>query len=292
MTVSTAPVSTSVAAAAPVAARRRSVTAGTVGLVAGLLIILGLLAAAWLYPLPYDPDAISGDFNQAPSSAHWFGTDAVGGDLFSRTIRAARTDLPLALSGTALALVLGVVGGLLASGHGPWGERFMRVLDTFQSLPLLIITIALVAMSGNRLYMVAVAIAMISGPFFVRLVRSQALSLRESRFVEASVAAGASPVRVMARHLLPNMRSLVLAQTALTAANALLVVAALSFIGVGVQVPTPSWGSMVQTGGKLLTTGQWWLTVFPAAAIFLCVLSFNMIADGLRDRSAGRRERS
>ncbi len=270
---------------------RRRLTGGTVGLVLGSAVILVILFAGWFLPLKYDPNGISSQVLSAPSHAHPFGTDEAGADVFARTVRAARTDLPLALAGTALAVFVGVVGGLLASSKNAWSERFMRGLDAFQSLPLLILTVALVVISGNSLYMVVIAVALISGPFFIRLVRSQALTLRESRFVEASVAAGCGPVRVMARHLLPNLRSLILAQTALTAANALLLIAALSFIGVGVQPPTPSWGSMIRTGAGLVTTGQWWLAFFPAISIFACVLSFNLIADGLRDRSAGRRER-
>jgi peptide/nickel transport system permease protein len=282
------------AAAGRVRVDRRTVRRpafGTVGLVLGCLIVVAFLAAGWWLPLPHDPNGISGDVLRQPGHGHLFGTDEVGADVFSRTVRAARTDLPLALAGTALALVVGVTGGLLASAKNRWGERLMRVLDAFQSLPLLVLTVALVVISGNSLIMVVITVALISGPFFIRLVRSQALTLRESRFVEASIAAGSSPARVMVRHLLPNLRSLILAQTALTAANALLLIAALSFIGVGVQPPTPSWGAMIRSGAGLVTTGQWWLAFFPAVAIFLCVLSFNLIADGLRDRSAARRER-
>ncbi len=288
-TTTSAPVVTAVV---PAATRRRRPVIGTLGLYFGVLVIAVVLLAGWFLPLHYNPNDISPDVLTGPGGGHLFGTDEAGADVFARTVRAARTDLPLALIGTALALVVGVVGGLAASSKSKWGERLMRGLDAFQALPLLILTVALVVISGNSLSMVVVAIVLISGPFFIRLVRSQALALRESRFVEASVAAGTSPVRVMVRHLLPNLRSLILAQTALTAANALLLIAALSFIGVGVQPPTPSWGSMIRTGAGLVTTGQWWLALFPALAIFVCVLSFNLIADGLRDRSAGRRERS
>ncbi len=280
----------------PTTAAHRSVRrprAGTAGIVVGCVVVGVILLSGWFLPLPFSPTAIDpGAQFAAPGGAHLFGTDEVGGDVFSRTIAAARTDLPLALGGTLLALVIGVAGGLGASSRGPWGERVMRVLDVLQSLPLLVVTVALVALSGNSLFMVAVAIALISGPLFVRLVRSRALSLRESRFVEAATASGTSSMRIMIIHILPNLRTLVLAQTAMTAANALLVVAAMSFIGVGVQPPTPSWGAMIQTGAGGVTTGRWWLALFPALAIFLCVLSFNLIADGLRDRGAGRRARS
>ena len=150
----------------------------------------------------------------------------------------------------------------------------MRGLDAFQSLPLLILTIALVVIANNSLFMVAVAIALVSGPFYVRIVRSQAIVLRESRFIEAAVASGAGTTRVMVKHMLPNMRSLILAQTALTGA---------------VVPPTPSWGAMIRIGSGQLVTGQWWAVLFPGLALFACIISFNLVADGLRDRAGRKR---
>jgi peptide/nickel transport system permease protein len=182
-----------------------------------------------------------------------------------------------------------VVGGLLVSTRHRSSEWIMRGLDAFQALPLLIVTIALVVIANNSLIMVAVAICFVSGPFYIRLVRSQTLALRDSRFVEASRASGTSPVRLMVRHLLPNLRNLILTQTANTAAVALLVVAALSFLGVGTVPPTPSWGAMIRDGSDQLVTGQWWDAFFPGLALFACILSFNLIADGLRDRASRQR---
>jgi peptide/nickel transport system permease protein len=258
----------------------------TVGLTVGLVIIIGLLLAGYLLPLRHGPNAISESVLKGPSSKHWFGTNEVGQDVFARTIRAARTDLPLALEGTALATIVGVAGGLAVSTRSRASEWIMRFLDAFQALPLLIVTIALVVISNNSLTMVAVAICLVSGPFYIRLVRSQALALRESRFVEASRASGTSTTRLVIRHLLPNLRPLILTQTANTAAVALLVVAALSFLGVGTVPPTASWGAMIQDGSEQLVTGQWWDAAFPGIALFMCILSFNLIADGLRARSA------
>lgn len=259
----------------------------SVGLVTGLVVLGGLLLLAWFLPLRYSPNALgTGKVLQGPSSQHWFGTNEVGQDVFARTIRAARTDLPLALEGTALATVVGVVGGLAVSTRHRASEWIMRVLDAFQALPLLIVTIALVVISNNSLTMVAVAICLVSGPFYIRLVRSQALALRESRFVDASRAAGTGPVRLMVRHMLPNLRALIFTQTANTAAVALLVVAALSFLGVGTVPPTASWGAMIKDGSEQLVTGQWWDAAFPGLALFACIYSFNLVADGLRSRTA------
>ena len=156
-----------------------------------------------------------------------------------------------------------------------------EVLDGFQSLPLLVLILALVGLSGNQLYMVVIAIAIFGAPLYIRLVRSHVLTLRESRFIEAARATGASPYRVMRRHLLPNLRELILAQTSLILALSIVAIASLSFLGIGVQPPTPSWGQMIQSGANGLIAGQWWLVVFPGAAIFVSVLSFNVIADTL-----------
>lgn len=279
-------------AAAPLSRspRLRSRRWSSAGLVVGSTVLGALFLAGLFLPLRFGPTDLNIEaISLPPDGTHWFGTDEVGQDLFARTIRAARTDLPLALGGTALATVLGVVGGLAVSSRSRWSERIMRGLDAFQSLPLLILTIALVVIANNSLYMVAIAIALVSGPFYVRIVRSQAIVLRESRFIEAAVASGASTARVMWKHMLPNMRSLILAQTALTGAVALLVVASLSFIGVGVVPPTPSWGAMIRIGSGQLVTGQWWAVLFPGLGLFACIISFNLVADGLRDRAGRKR---
>jgi peptide/nickel transport system permease protein len=263
--------------------------AGSIGPWFGAAYIAALLIWAFLLPKPYDPNAIGvGDPTEGPSLKHLMGTDSVGADLLSRVVQSARLDIPLALLGTLFALTIGVFGGLLVSTKKPWAERLMRGVDAFQALPLLIVTLALVTISGNSLWMVAVSMAMISGPTFLRIVRSQALALRESRFVEAAQACGASPARIMRRYVLPNMLPIVLAQTALTAGVGVLLVAALSFLGIGIKPTSASWGSLINSGSREFNTGHWWLAVGPGLAIFLCVMSFNLIGDGLRDRSIGR----
>lgn len=280
------------APAAPVAdpAKARRGRVSSPSLIIGLSMIGVIFLAGLFLPLPFGPTEINtAATSLPPNGTHWFGTDQVGQDVFARTLRAARTDLPLALGGTALATLLGVAGGLAVSNKSRWSEWVMRGLDAFQSLPLLILTLALVVVSNNSLFMVAVAIALVCGPFYIRIVRSQAIVVRESRFIEAAIASGASTRRIMWVHMLPNLRAIILAQTALTGAIALLVVAALSFLGVGVVPPTPSWGAMIRAGAAQLVTGQWWNVLFPGLALFACIISFNLIADGLRDRAGRKR---
>lgn len=249
----------------------------------GLAVLAVVLLSGYFLPLPYSPtrpDALN--TLQPPSSEHWFGTDSDGFDVFARTVASARRDLPLAIGGTLASMLLGVPLGLLASTKGRWSERIMRGLDVFQSFPLVIIAIAIVTLTGNRLENVILAIMVINVPRFMRLIRSEALSLRESRFIEAAWAAGATRWRVLGRHLLPNVLGVSLAQSSLAAAHAIVVIAALSFLGVGVSPPEPSWGLMIQAGARLMTTGDWWTVVFPGLAVLLTVAALNLIADGLQ----------
>lgn len=246
-----------------------------------VLAIISLIAVA--YAVPYSP--VDDTNARRPSlvgpGTYWFGTDNLGRDVFRRVLAGARLDLPLALAGMASSLLLGVPLGLLASQKSRWAERFMRGLDMFQAFPLLVLAIVLVALAGNHLWMVVVAIALINTPRFIRLVRSEALSLRESRFVEAAVAIGATRARVMYRHLLPNTTNTILVQASLTAAQSIVVIAALAYLGIGIKPPKASWGAMIKDGSQGITTGQWWVCIFPGIAVFLCVLLFNQIADRL-----------
>jgi peptide/nickel transport system permease protein len=214
-----------------------------------------------------------------PDTVHWFGTDGDGFDVFSRTIAAARRDLPLAIVGTLLSLVIGSVLGLIASSRGRGSELMMRGLDVFQAFPLVILAVALVSLAGNRLENVVIAIVVINVPRFMRIVRAETLSVRESRFVEAARAIGASPRRVMFRHMLPNVMDVIVAQASLAVAYAIVVIAALGFLGVGVSPPEPTWGLMIQAGARQMTTGQWWVVAFPGLAVLTAVASFNLIAD-------------
>ncbi len=254
----------------------------SIGLWVGLIVIVALFLAGFLFPLPYDP--IKPDANavlNAPSALHWMGTDSLGFDIFSRVIAAAKRDLPLALGGALGAALLGVPLGLATTLRGRASNLIMRGLDAFQAFPLLVLSIALVTLTGNRLEMVVFAIIVIETPRFIRLIRSEGLAIRESRFIEAAEAMGASPARILFVHLLPNVTGVVLVQLSIAAAHSLTVVAALSFLGIGVSPPDPSWGVMIQNGARLMTSGEWWVSLFPGLAVFLAIMSLNLIADEL-----------
>lgn len=252
------------------------------GIVLGTLVLVTILTAAFLAPLPHDPfRPEAGGAYQAPSGDHLLGTDSSGFDVFSRTIVAGRIDLPLALAGTLISLAIGVPIGLAASSKGRWDEWIMRGLDVFQAFPLLVLAIVIVALTGNNLRNVVVAIVLINAPRFIRLTRSEALSVRESRYIEAARAMGATSRRVVWRHLLPNISGSILAQASLGAANAIVVIAALSFIGIGTSPTDASWGAMIRAGSQSMATGEWWIALGPGVAVFVTVLSFNAIADGI-----------
>ncbi|SHL34987.1 peptide/nickel transport system permease protein [Pseudonocardia thermophila] len=258
------------------------------GIVAGVAVLLFLLLASFLAPLPYDPvtpDPTS--VLQPPSAQHIFGTDANGFDVFSRVVAAGRSDLPLALAGTLASLVIGLLVGLPLSVKSKWSEGFMRALDAFQSFPLIVLSVTIVSLTGNDIQNILYAIVIINGPRFIRLIRSEALAIREARFIEAAIATGARPRRVMFRHIMPNVIDVCLVQCSLTTANAVIVIAALNFLGIGVSPPTPTWGSMVQVGAQAISTGQWWIAIWPGVAIFIAIASLNMLANGIQRRVEG-----
>jgi len=251
-------------------------------MILALTLIGGLILAGFFLPLPYNP--IHPNVYQLqlpPSRAHLFGTDDAGFDVFSRIIAASDHDLPLAMLGTLFAAVIGVPLGLLASSRGTLGGGIMRIVDAFQAFPVLVVAVVLVTLAGNHLENVILAIGIINVPRFIRLVRSESLVLRASRFVEAAIAVGNPPARVLFIHVLPNVAATVLAQAALAVANAIIVIAGLNFLGVGVSPPEPTWGSMLATGATTIAQGVWWMTIFPALAILLCVMAFNILADSV-----------
>jgi len=243
------------------------------------IVLFNLSFGAFIYNFAHDPYAT--DIIQRlspPGNGFIFGTDEVGFDIFSRTIIAGKIDLFISLSGTLAALLVGLPLGLMASDKTKNADRIMKVLDMFQAFPLLVLAIVIVAMWGNNIRNVIFAIILINIPRFTRLIRSEALTVRESRFIEVATAMGASKTRIISRHLLPNILGTLLAQASITTAHSIVVVAALSFIGIGVVPPEASWGSMIRAGSQYMMTGQWWMSIFPGLAIFISVLSFNTIS--------------
>jgi peptide/nickel transport system permease protein len=265
------------------ASRLLSGVRGNAALVAACVWLVGSVLAAVLAPLPYSPTAPDpAAVLAAPSGTHWLGTDQNGTDVLSRVIAAASNDIPLALAGALVAAVLGGAAGVALSRGGRITDACMRLLDLFQSLPVLVVALTIVALAGSSFTNVVIALGLIMIPQFVRITRAEALVVRSHRFIEASDAIGASGLRVTFRHVLPNVMPVVLAQLSLSAGTGLLAIAGLGFLGVGVQPSTPSWGLMLNGGAQFIGTGQWWVLLPPAFAIILSVLSFNALARGLQ----------
>jgi peptide/nickel transport system permease protein len=267
----------------------RSRLADYAGLAIGIGPLVLLYLASLFAPLPYSPTTPDTSvISLAPSAKHWFGTDASGFDVFSRTIDAARIDLPLAIGGTLIALLIGVPIGLAVSSEGWISNAVMRAVDAMQSLPLLIVAVAVVSLAGNHIGDVVFAIVLVTTPGFIRLVRGGALVVRKTRYVEAAVASGSRRSRILRVHVLPNVMDLVLAQFALGVGISVVVIAGLNFLGVGVAPPTPTWGSMISVGAGVINLGQWWVAVFPSMAILLVVVCVNIAARAVEDLTRAR----
>jgi peptide/nickel transport system permease protein len=253
-----------------------------VGLALVALLVLAAVAAP-LLPLA-DPVALAPkDRLLPPSGAHWFGTDDGGRDILSRVLHGARYSLMAAVVVLSLAVTVGTTIGL-AAGYfgGKVDEALMRLTDVFLAFPALLLAMGISAALGASLTNSMIAIALVWWPWYARLVRGQTLRLREEQFVEASRATGASSVRTLAQHILPNCLTPIIVQVSLDVGYAILTTASLSFIGLGAQPPTPEWGAMV-SAGKDYILDQWWIATFPGLAIFLAVVASNLLGDGLQE---------
>jgi ABC-type dipeptide/oligopeptide/nickel transport system permease subunit len=252
------------------------------GLVLALLSVGSALLAPWLSP--YAPDAMDYTAMLAePSLAHPLGTDDLGRDILSRMLHGARLSLAVSLGAVAIAVVIGVPLGLLAGyAGGLLDEALMRVVDSVMALPSLVLALTITAVLGSGLVNAMLAIAIVTTPTFTRLVRGQVLSVKQNDYVLAAQAVGVRPVTLVRRHVLPNAINPVIVQAALGIGFAIITESSLSFIGLGAQPPTATWGSMVQVGFQYLETAPWF-ALAPAAAIFVAVLGFNMLGEGLRE---------
>jgi peptide/nickel transport system permease protein len=252
----------------------------------GLFVVLTMVVLALLAPwiAPFDPLATSFALvRKAPSSAHWFGTDEVGRDVLSRVISGGRASLAAGVISVSIAIGLGVPVGMLAGYAGGVLDAVVsRVTDAMLAVPFLILAIALAAFLGPSLGNAMIAIGITATPIFVRLARGQVMNVRAEDYVEAARAVGNPPARILLRHVLPNILPPVIVQATLAIAAAIIAEASLSFLGLGQQPPAPSWGSMLNTAQRFLTQAPW-MAVFPGIAIFLTVLAFNLLGDGLRD---------
>jgi peptide/nickel transport system permease protein len=220
---------------------------------------------------------------QPPSGEHWFGTDDLGRDILSRIILGASVSLQVGFLAVAIALVIGATIGLLAGFYGRWvDDALMRVMDMLFAFPAVLLAIAVLAVRGPGSGNTALAIAIVYVPVFARVTRASVLGVREEVYVRASRSVGASDFRLLTRHVLPNAAPPIIVQTSISLAFAVLAEAALSFLGLGTQPPNPSWGLMLAEGRGFIDLA-WWIAFFPGMAIFLTVLCFNLLGDGLRD---------
>ena len=259
--------------------RRRGAAVG-LGVIA-LFVVLALLAS---FIAPHDPLATSWTaIRKAPNGAHWFGTDEIGRDVLSRVVWGARASLLAGVVSVLISLSIGVPVGLLAGYAGGTVDMLIsRVTDAVLACPFLILAIALAAFLGPSLTNAMIAIGISATPVFIRLTRAQTLAIKAEDFILAARAIGNAPWRVALRHVLPNVVPALIVQATLAIAAAVIAEASLSFLGLGQQPPEPSWGSMLNTAKNYVDSAPW-MAVWPGVSIFVLVLSFNLVGDGLRD---------
>ncbi|MCQ1570112.1 ABC transporter permease [Neorhizobium galegae] len=252
----------------------------------GLVVVLIMVFVAAFAPLlaPYDPAAQSWTaVRKAPSALHWMGTDEAGRDMLSRIIWGARASLMAGLTSVGIAMAIGVPLGLAAGFLGGLIDGLIsRFTDAMLACPFLILAIAFAAFLGPSLTNAMLAIGITAMPLFIRLTRGQVLSIKAEEYVEAASAVGNPQWRIAVRHILPNILPQLMVQATLTIASAIIAEASMSFLGLGLQPPAPSWGSMLNSAQRFLTNAPW-MALWPGMAIFMTVLSFNLLGDGLRD---------
>ena len=251
----------------------------------GVLAAVALTALAAPVILPYDPDAPDAERTlEPPGRRHWLGTDLYGRDQLTRIVYAGRVDLLVAVEATAIALSLGAALGAVAGYRGGWIDQvLMRIIDTIQAFPSFILAMGIAAALGNSVTNIVIAIAITHVPIYGRLIRGEMLRIRETEYAEAARTVGNRRRRIIFYHLLPNCFPPVVVQATLAMGFAILTVAALSYIGLGIRPPTSEWGAMTAEGASYIVSGEWWIFVFPGLAIMATVLSFNLLGDALRD---------
>lgn len=248
-----------------------------------VLLVLIFTAVFAEFLVPYDPNAMDYEMMVTPSISHPLGTDDLGRDLFSRIIQGTRISLFVGVSTVAISLVLGVLMGLAAGYYGGWIDMIiMRYIDIQWAFPNFIIAVYLVAVFGAGLSNIIVAISLAFLDDFARLTRGMVLTLKESQFVDAARVMGASDWRIMLRHILPNAAAPLIVQATVSVSYAILGEAGLSFLGLGVEADTPTWG-LILSESRSFISRAWWVGVFPGLAIMITVLSINFLGDALRD---------
>ncbi|MCM3362084.1 MULTISPECIES: ABC transporter permease [Bacillaceae] len=253
--------------------------------VTGSIMIIFILLLTLLTPFiaKYNPVAINPiDRMKAPSMEHFFGTDNLGRDVFSRVLYGARSSLTVAIFVALFSTIIGTVIGLLASYYRLMDNIMMRIMDGIMAIPEILLAIALMAALGPSKVNIIIALGIIFVPSIARTVRSNALAVKEIPFVEALKASGASSYRIIFHHILPNCMSSLLVQVTFVFAYSIIVEASLSFLGLGTPPPAPSWGSILQEGATVIDVA-WWMTLFPGLAIMITVIGLNLLGDGIRD---------
>lgn len=248
-----------------------------------VMLVASAILAPWL--VPYDPeDYFDYDaLNAPPTLTHWFGVDALGRDIFSRVLMGARISLAAGLLSVAIGAVIGTFMGLMAGYYQGWWDRItMRISDVLLAFPGMLLAIGVVAILGSSMVNVIVAVAVFSVPAFARLVRGNTLSLKQMTYVEAVKSLGASDTNVIFRHILPGTISSIVVYGTMRIGTSIITAASLSFLGMGARPPTPEWGAMLNEARSDMVVAPH-VAIFPAMAIFLTVLAFNLLGDGLRD---------
>jgi peptide/nickel transport system permease protein len=255
------------------------------GFAFGLFVLIVIAAVLGPYIVPYDP--LASNTAQAlkpPSAAHWFGTDQLGRDVFSRVIAATRLDFIIAVFSVVLVFLMGGLAGVAAGFFGGWTDRVVsRIADTIMAFPLFVLAMGIVAALGNTVQNIIIATAIVNFPLYARIARTEANVRREAGFVQAARLSGNGEFRILLTQILPNIMPIMIVQMSLTMGYAILNAAGLSFIGLGVRPPDPEWGIMVAEGAAFMVSGEWWIAFFPGIALMVAVFCFNLLGDGLRD---------
>ena len=255
------------------------------GFAFGLFVLIVFAAVLGPHIVPYDP--LASDTAAAlkpPSRAHWFGTDQLGRDVFSRVVAATRLDFIIAVFSVALVFLMGGLAGVAAGFFGGWTDRIVsRIADTIMAFPLFVLAMGIVAALGNTVQNIIIATAIVNFPLYARIARTEANVRREAGFVQAARLSGNGEFRILLAQILPNIMPIMIVQMSLTMGYAILNAAGLSFIGLGVRPPDAEWGIMVAEGAAFMVSGEWWIAFFPGLALMIAVFCFNLLGDGLRD---------
>ncbi len=255
------------------------------GFAFALFLLLVLTAILGPSLVPYDPLATDSSVSLRPPSArHWFGTDQLGRDIFSRVVVATRLDMIIAVTSVAVVFAAGGLAGIAAGYFGGWTDRIVgRLADTIMAFPLFVLAMGIVAALGNTVTNIVIATAVVNFPLYARLARAEANIRRDAGFVMAARLSGNTDLRILLFHILPNILPIMVVQMSLTMGYAILNAAGLSFIGLGVRPPTPEWGIMVAEGAAGIISGEWWVALFPGLTLMGAVFCFNLLGDGVRD---------